>query len=580
MWGMGTRPGHTVRYFWRNPESAVGIVLASAASATVAWRLARRDRRSADGVPAALPSGSGQPGRPDRISTVWANIAADGGDTEPGLWGAMVVNGSDAPIRYAHLTVRHRRDGWVSKEGFHKIAPHTRFKWSAVKVYANASGGFGPSPVARSPHERSARIRWAWQQPTLFSLELTFQDTSGRFWLVNDDDELAEISRDLVIWCDEERYDICRQHIGTEFQPKFGVDVNFERFEAAEQLQETLNRYATRPHVGRIAPDILLGAHDWLGKLEERQAVAAVSLAAHQRDAFEDMAIRTLSRDGQLYGVPYTYDCVALIMNADLVGDTPAPPTFMDLLELGERFRGPQGRAVALQMGPAGDIYHLWPLFSSVGGTLAGLCADGTVQPREVWQPALFEAFAALIKLHRASPGLLDPQLTRDAAQAVFLEGQTPYFISACGRLGEVLDRSITIRTAAVPPLGPYPALSLVTVMTLYLSPYGANLRIAQDLLTYYMARPDTGLELNRIQPWPPVQRDVSSWVTQVRPELQGFIDAQRSGILMPSHPRIRAAWEGLMAAEVAIAHGEADAKKVAGPVIAILDDLALFDRD
>jgi hypothetical protein len=84
-------------------------------------------------VSRALPSDPVRAGRPDKITTVWANIAADGGDTEPGLWGAMVVNGSDAPIRYAHLTVRHRRDGWVSKEGFHKIAPNTWVKWSAVK---------------------------------------------------------------------------------------------------------------------------------------------------------------------------------------------------------------------------------------------------------------------------------------------------------------------------------------------------------------------------------------------------------------------------------------------------------------
>ena len=100
-----------------------------------------------------------------------------------------------------------------------------------------------------------------------------------------------------------------------------------------------------------------------------------------------------------------------------------------------------------------GDIYHLWPVFSSVGGTLAGWCADGTVLPREQWHPAFIEAISALIELRRAAPALLDEKLTRDAAEALFLEGKTPYFISACGRLGHVLDRSIAIRTATVPPL-------------------------------------------------------------------------------------------------------------------------------
>ena len=552
-------------------------------SATVVWRLAQRDHnrrpgRSVAAAASALLSYPGRAGRPDKISTVWANIAADGGDTEPGLWGAMVINGSDAPIRHAHLTVRHRRDGWVSKEGFHKIAPHTRFKWSAVKVYANASGGFGPSPVARPAHGRSPRLRHAWQEPTLFALELTFQDASGRFWLMTDD-KLEEISRELTIWCDNERYAICQRHIETEFQPKFGVDVRFERFETPLYLQKMLNRYAARPRSGRTAPDILVGAHDWLGRLVEHEAIDKVALAAHQRDAFEDMAIRALSHDGQLYGVPYTYDCVALLMNADLVGDTPPPRTFGELLALGEKFRGPHGRAVALQMGPAGDFYHLWPLFSSVGGTMAGLCAGGTVQPRDEWQRTFFEAIAALIDLRRAAPKLLDPGLTRDGAQALFLDGQTPYLISACGQLGEILDRSMNVRTATVPPLGSHRARSLVTVTTFYLSPHGKNQRIAQDLLTHYLARPDTSVELNRIQPWPPVQQDVASAVIPVRPELGGFIEAQRSGILMPSHPRMGDAWKALTMVEFTVAQGKTDVKAIAGPAVSALDALDLFGQ-
>jgi hypothetical protein len=68
--------------------------------------------------------------------------------------------------------------------------------------------------------------------------------------------------------------------------------------------------------------------------------------------------------------------------------------------------------------------------------------------------------------------------------------------------------------------------------------------------------------------------------VARVRPELGGFIDAQRGGILMPSHPRIRSAWEALMAAELAVARGEVDVNTIAGRVVATFDALALFGRD
>lgn len=203
----------------------------------------------------------------------------------------------------------------------------------------------------------------------------------------------------------------------------------------------------------------------------------------------------------RLMGVPYSFDTVALIANRDLTGDTPVPRTFEDLLTDGERLRKPGGKPVALQAGPAGDMYHAWPIFSSVGGTMAGLRPDGTFAPAQVWHAGMTEAFEAFVGLHRRAPWLFDMSLTRGAAVELFLQGRTPYLISACGNLGEMLDHKMRLVTGAVPPLGRHPARPMVTVTTFYLSAFGRNRRVAQDLLTYYLARPDTGVELNRTRP-------------------------------------------------------------------------------
>ncbi len=511
-----------------------------------------------------------QSGRPDTISVLWSNVTADGGDTSPGSWGAVLCNDSDAPIRYAHLTVRHRRDSWVSKVGFHKVAAHCKIKWSADKVYAAAQGGFGPSKGIRQQ-----RFRESWSDTSLFSTELTFQDRIGRFWLIDEDDELHELSRELVIWTDKERAAACERHIATEFQPKFGVNVRVEPFLSVEEVQKQFNEQRRRPTLGRARPDVLVGPHDWLGKLQEQEAVSEVPLTVQQRASFEDAAIRALTRGSCLLGVPYAFDAVALVRNLDLTGDAPPPTTFEELLETGDRLRLPEGRVLALQVG-SGDIFHLWPIFSSVGGTVAGLQPDGTFAPRHEWAEGMIEAFQALAALATRRPDLFDIQMTRDSAIDLFRTGTTPYLIAACGRVGELQSSGMRIDASAVPQSGPYPARSMISVHAFFLPRQARNERIAQDLLTHYLARPSTAIELNRIQPWPPVQREAVDEVMVEHPCLHAYLEAVREGVIMPSHPRIRDGWTALHEAELAILRGNRDVTDVANAVIAALDALRL----
>jgi arabinogalactan oligomer/maltooligosaccharide transport system substrate-binding protein len=556
---------------------AVSAAVGSAVGTIVAWRVARwRQLAPTTAVPGT--SGS-KPGSPDeqvgKISTMWGNVSADGGDNEPGLWGAILVNESDAPIRYAHMTVSHRRDGWVSKGGFPKVAPHCRLKWSAVKVYANANGGFGPSP--REPGPINARR--SWRDPTLFTMELTFQDAGNRFWRIDEFDQRQEITRDLVIWLDEERATTCQQHLDDVLEPGFGVRPRFEKFPTIEELQNTFNARVQRHQQAsdRALPDVLVGAHDWLGRLNDDNAISEVALTADQRNSFDDRAIRALTLDSRLMGVPYAFDTVALLANRDLTGDAPPPETFDDLLTMGERFRRPGGRSVAVQMGRYGDMYHVWPIFASLGGTMAGLRHDGTYAPASQWKPKLVEAFERLADLRRTAHHLFEPSLSRADAMEHFLTGATPYLITSCGSLGEVLQHTdIPVRASKVPPAGALPARALVTVTTFYLPKAGNNPLVARDLLTYYLARPSTGIELNEVRPWPPVQREVLPRVLSDRPELAAYHAAVREGVLMPAHPQMRTAFRELSNVQLSIADGQRNIRAKAQAAADALDALKL----
>ena len=54
-------------------------------------------------------------------------------------------------------------------------------------------------------------------------------------------------------------------------------------------------------------PDVVVGAHDWIGKLVQNGVIAPVELGELAGE-FEDVAIQAMSYDGSVYGVPVSIE--------------------------------------------------------------------------------------------------------------------------------------------------------------------------------------------------------------------------------------------------------------------------------
>ncbi len=110
-------------------------------------------------------------------------------------------------------------------------------------------------------------------------------------------------------------------------------------------------------------PDIVTGAHDWLGEFVSNGVVAPIDLGA-DADLYAPVAIEAFTYDGALYGVPYAIENIALIRNTDLV--PVAPATFEDLeaTALALQADGTVDVPLGIQQDPA-DPYHNYPLFSA-----------------------------------------------------------------------------------------------------------------------------------------------------------------------------------------------------------------------
>jgi hypothetical protein len=76
-------------------------------------------------------------------------------------------------------------------------------------------------------------------------------------------------------------------------------------------------------------PDLVMGAHDWIGNLVQNGAIDPLQLTDDTRAAFNQLAIKGVTYNGQVYGIPYAIENVVLFRNTDLAPEAPRSTSSM-----------------------------------------------------------------------------------------------------------------------------------------------------------------------------------------------------------------------------------------------------------
>ncbi|RMG75622.1 MAG: extracellular solute-binding protein, partial [Chloroflexi bacterium] len=128
---------------------------------------------------------------------------------------------------------------------------------------------------------------------------------------------VAAQSESLLIWADAERAPIL-QELGEQFEAEFGVAIEVREIGFGDARQELLN-------FGEAGegPDILIQPHDTVGQLVDNGAIIPLELG-DLAELFTEESLELFTYQGQLWGLPYSTENVALIRNVDLVPELPA----------------------------------------------------------------------------------------------------------------------------------------------------------------------------------------------------------------------------------------------------------------
>ncbi|MDG4760153.1 maltose ABC transporter substrate-binding protein [Micromonospora sp. WMMD710] len=356
----------------------------------------------------------------------------------------------------------------------------------------------------------------------------------------------------LVIWADDKRTAALKP-----FAEKFGTE-NGVTVEVQAVSKDLQTNFVTASQQGS-GPDVVVGAHDWIGNLVQNGAIEPVQLAAAQKSAFNETAIKAVTFNGQLFGVPYAQENLALIRNTELAPE--APKTIEDLVASGKKLKAEKKatETLCLQVGQNGDAYHIYPLYTSAGGYLFGTAANGDYDPKDlgVGKPASIEAFKKIGALGEKGEGVLKRSIADTNSIATFTGKKCAYLVSGPWAVADVKKANIKYDISAIPGFaGGKEAQPFVGVQAFYVAAKGKNKALAQEFVANYTTTPELAVALYNAEPRPPALTAALDQVKGSDPDLAKFQEAGRNGQVLPAIPAMAAIWDPFGKAEAAVIGG------------------------
>ena len=351
----------------------------------------------------------------------------------------------------------------------------------------------------------------------------------------------------VVIWADADRVPAVTQ-VANAWAATKGVTVEIVQKQSGPIRQEISTVAVAN------APDVIVGAHDWVGELSGNGSIIPLSPSAATKKQFPAYALNAFSYGKaikKLYGAPVALENIALITNTKLAK---VPKSFADLEKqaLAAKRKTKAQVGLAVQQGQ-GDAYHMYPFFSGLGGYVFGVNKAGNLDPSDIGlaNPRFLKNAPLIDKWNKE--GLIRSQVNDSIAQDLFLKGKVPYWVTGPWFLADLRKSGVTFAVSAFPQIvkgiKSVPFLGVQGYMvTKYSSAHGVE-SLAKDLVANYMMQPATQFKLASANDRSPANTRAQALIKDRH--LKAFAAASAGGVPMPNIPEMASVWQDLGAAWV-----------------------------
>jgi maltose-binding protein MalE len=387
------------------------------------------------------------------------------------------------------------------------------------------AGGGGAAPQAETEAEPTATPEEAAAEPTAAPEEEAAEAEEAPAEAAE-----AEVEGEaLVIWADENRAPALETQV-QKFQDQYGLGVEVQLVD----FDDIRENFQVAGPAGE-GPDIIVGAHDWLGELVASGLLAPVELGDKQAD-FLPAAVQGFTFDGELYGMPYAIENVALFRNPDLVPEAPA--TWSEVMEIAAQLED-EGAATLGYNLQVNDAYHFFPIQTAFGGYVFGLNEEG-YDPTDVGIDSAGSIAAAEWLEMMVQEGHLQEDMDWDTMHALFENGEVGMFITGPWALERIRESGVPYAISSLPgeTVESQPFLGVQGFMV---SAFSEDPLLAQAFLTEFVATDEVMQAMFEADPRPSAYVPVRETIED--PDLAAFAEAGANGLPMPAIPEMGAVW-------------------------------------
>ncbi len=356
----------------------------------------------------------------------------------------------------------------------------------------------------------------------------------------------------LTIWADD-LYGPAIKTASAAFASDNGVTVNVETVSKDLQAQ-----FVTASQAG-TGPDLVMGAHDWIGNLVQNGAIEPIPMTDATKALFQKPAIQAVTFNSQIYGVPYALENIALYRNTDLAPTAPA--TWEELQDTATQLQkaGKVSELLALPIGTDGGPapYHVQPIFTSGGGVLFVQNADGSYDTKqmEMGSQGSIDAMTKIGEMGAA--GLLKTSIGADNVATLFTDQKAAFMVSGPWNLPAVVKSGVKYEISDLPKFADgTTAQPFIGAQTLYVAAKGKNKALAQEFATNFFIQPQVAKALYDVQPRPPALQSTYDEVAAENKDIKAFGEAGADGQPLPSIPQMAAIFDPWGKALVSIIGG------------------------
>jgi len=379
-----------------------------------------------------------------------------------------------------------------------------------------------PTEVMEEPTEVMEEPTEVMEEPTEVMEEATEEPT----------EEAAVPDATIRIWADDTRAAILVE-LADDFLNAYNVEL------VVEEVSGIRDQFIIAAPAGE-GPDIIVGAHDWIGSLILSGLLAPIDLGDKASSFTESSLAGFTYTDGQLYGMPYATENLGFFYNTDLVSEVPT--TWQGVMDLGAQLQA-EGK-VQYAMALAGTpTYDALPMQTAFGGYIFGLNEDGSWNPNDIGLGSDGEIAALSFMRAQIEAGLIPDSFDWDTGHTLFETGQTAFLMAGPWALERIRASGVPYAVTSFPAAeeGGEPGAPFLGIQGFMVNAFSENVLLAQAFLTEFVATEEIMQQLyetgNRPSAFIPVLEATDD------PDLAAMGVAGANATLMPYIPEMGSVW-------------------------------------